>query len=286
MALCGPLPQCAGHFHVRPHRMAPPLFQFALRPLAEVQPWGTPEDPNLSWFGLSDGTWWINAGDHRLFEYSLHAVRDLGAPRYCDYQVVRLHEDLIDLVPFALEEVPVQLVPCVALENREWWNARWDGWIDALPDDGISDTDYRLIDAAGSWKGRRTLDSSYLSPSFDLRMWSSQGLLHMEWDNRAKLVDDVCAWTAVHGSYELPSAGFLSEVQAFDERFMRAMAERVEQVCGGALEQRGIRVDLKALKREHAERSRWLQERLDARPSQTNWESVVRAMAILEERAR
>jgi len=76
--------------------MAQPLIEFQLRPLTEIQPWGDPQDPSLSWFGLSDGTWWINAGNQRLFEYSSHAVQ-LGAPRYCDYQVVRLHEDLIDL---------------------------------------------------------------------------------------------------------------------------------------------------------------------------------------------
>jgi hypothetical protein len=266
--------------------MDQPLFQFELRPLAEVQPWGTPKDPSLSWFALSDGIWWINAGNHRLFEYSLHAVRELGASRYCDYQVVRLHDDLINLVPYALEDVPMQLVPCVELGSRERWSARWGRWMAALPDEGLSDADYSLIDSAGSWMGRRTLDSSYLSPSFDLRIWSSQGLVHLEWDNRTKLVDDGYAWTAVLGSYELPSARFLTEMQDFDERFMGAMAERVEQVCSGALEGRGIRVDRKALKREHVERSSWLQERLGDGPSQTNWESVVGAISALEERAR
>jgi hypothetical protein len=254
--------------------MAQPLFEFELRPLSEIQPWGTPDDPNLSWFGLSDGNWWINAGGQRLFEYSLHAVQKLGAPQYCDYQVVRLHEDLIDLVPNAVEEVPAQFMPCIALENRDSWNARWERWMAALPDEHLSDGDFDLIDSAGSWRGRRTLDSSYLSPSFDLRIWSSQGVVHLEWDNRARLVEGVNAWTAVFGSFEVPSAGFLSELRNFDERFMRAMAERVKQVSAGALEDRGIRVDIRALEREQIERSRWLQERLDEGAVRTNWASV------------
>lgn len=266
--------------------MTQPLIEFELRPLAEIQPWGSPQDPNLSWFGLSDGTWWINAGSQRLFEYSSQAVRELGAPRCCDYQVVRLHEDLIELAPYAVEDVPAQLIPCVALESRELWSARWERWMAALPDEDIEEADYALIDAAGLWRGNRMLDSAYLSPSFDLRIWSSQGQVHLDWDNRAKLVENACAWTAAIGSFTLPSGRFLSELRDFDARFMGAMAKRVEEVCGGALQNRGIRVDLRALEREQVDRSCWLKDRLAARPLRTDWESVLAAMSALEERCR
>jgi len=264
--------------------MAQPLIEFKLRPLAEIQPWGAPGDLNLSWFGLTDGTWWINAGDLRLFEYSSVAVTELGAPQYCDYQVVRLYEDLMDLLPHALEEVPAQLVPCISLEARSWWSDTWEHWMAALPDENIGDAEFALIDSAGSWRGRRMLDSAYLTPSFDLRIWSAQGAVHLEWDNRAKLVEDVCAWTAVIGSFDLPAIEFLAEVRDFGERFMQAMAERVQQVRGGALDGRGIRVDVEGLAREQVQRSRDFQERLSAGRSRTDWESVSRAMSALEER--
>jgi hypothetical protein len=235
--------------------MGRPLIEFELRRLSEIEPRGDPHDPNLHWFGLSDGIWWINAGDRRLFEYSSTAVRDLGAPRYCDYQVVRLYEDLIGLLPYGLEEVPTDLIPCIALEGRVSWEEKWKKWMAGLPNENIGDADFNLIDVAGSWRGRRMLDSGYLSPSFDLRIWASQGQIHMEWDNRTKLVEGVCAWSALYGSFELPESDFASEVRSFHERFMREMGTRVEEVCCGALEDRGIRIDLAALAREQTNRS-------------------------------
>lgn len=266
--------------------MVQPLIEFMLRPLAEIQPWGPPDDPRLSWFGLSDGVWWINAGDQRLFEYSPDAVRNFEGPRYCDYQIVRLHEDLLDLMPHALQDIPPELVPSIALGSRESWNADWQRWMAALPDGHLCDADWDLIHSAGSWIDARTLDSGYLSPSFDLRIWSSQGQVHLEWDNRTKLIEDVCAWSAVVGSFVLPADEFLSGVRDFHQRFMDAMAERVEEVRHGALQGRGIGVDLGALEREQHARSRGFQEHLDAGLSRADWDSVVAAMLALEERSR
>jgi hypothetical protein len=45
-------------------------FRFELRPLDEVEPWGD-DPPSLSWFGLTDGWYWIEAGGHELLRRRL-----------------------------------------------------------------------------------------------------------------------------------------------------------------------------------------------------------------------
>src|SRR5438105_15938246 len=94
--------------------MRVPLFDFTLRELDQIQPWGAPEDPNLHWFGLSDGTYWMNVGQSKLFEYTA-AAQAHAVPQFCDYQVVRLYEDLLEVVPYVLEPVPPQLMSFVEL---------------------------------------------------------------------------------------------------------------------------------------------------------------------------
>jgi Family of unknown function (DUF5984) len=49
-------------------------FEFELRPLAEVLPWGG-ERPRLSWFVLTDGWYWIDVQGHEFLRYRDEAVR-------------------------------------------------------------------------------------------------------------------------------------------------------------------------------------------------------------------
>ena len=44
------------------------LIDFTLLPLAMVQPWGRPDNLSLHWFGLTDGQYWIEVGENKLFE--------------------------------------------------------------------------------------------------------------------------------------------------------------------------------------------------------------------------
>jgi hypothetical protein len=52
------------------------LFNFRLRPLDQVIPWGDPEAPTFHWFGLSDGEYWIEAGGTTLFLGELKSFND------------------------------------------------------------------------------------------------------------------------------------------------------------------------------------------------------------------
>ncbi len=45
------------------------MFLTSCRARPEVLPWGNPGELSLHWFGLTDGKYWIQAGDDALLEY-------------------------------------------------------------------------------------------------------------------------------------------------------------------------------------------------------------------------
>jgi len=52
-----------------------PLFNFDLTKLEEITPWGTPPDEYLSWFGLTDGVYYLDVNGRQLFRYSEETVK-------------------------------------------------------------------------------------------------------------------------------------------------------------------------------------------------------------------
>lgn len=261
--------------------MPTPLFQFELRPLEHVRPWGEPEDPYLHWFGLTDGLYWIQAGAHRLFEYSNIAQARSEGPPFCDYQVVRLYEDVIDLAPYALEPVPEELQRYIALDESKPWNHYRSRWYESVHASDPSEDSMNILDVAGSWISRRTLDSSHLDPSANIIVWSGHESVHIEWDNRDKLLQDGPAWSARVGSWRLPRVKFMDEVRSFHDRLMEQMEERVSQVAAGALVEKA-RVDLEDLLREQQARSQSIERHLGQPAPPTDWPSILAAIRSLE----
>ena len=43
------------------------IFHFRLRDIDAIAPWGSPAHPTLSWFGLSDGWYWLTLDGQELF---------------------------------------------------------------------------------------------------------------------------------------------------------------------------------------------------------------------------
>lgn len=244
------------------------LINFTLVPVHEVIPWGTPGNLSLSWFGLTDGQYWLETGSSTLLEYSQKA-RSLGCKRYCDYQVVRLYEDLIDMLPYVLEPVPASLVPYISGETAIAWQRTFERWCEENEDRVSEDRYWEVLTAATEWNFKRHLDSMYLSPSADIAIWSDAEGVHIEWDNREKLIEGHTAWTALHGAYKMPRSDFAREVESFHMRLMSQMAGRVNKVAAGALSAE-VKIDLAALAKEHEQRLCSLQLASNINP-QTDW---------------
>jgi hypothetical protein len=251
------------------------LIDFTLLPIAKIQPWGQPGDLSLHWFGLTDGYYWIEVGENKLFEYSEDA-QAAGACRFCEYQVVRLHEDLLEMLPHILEPVPDTLAQYLSGNTAVEWRAAFAAWCDRDNDRLDMDRFDQVVDAATTWSGARRLDSAYLSPSADIVIWSDIESVYLEWDNRDRLFLGKPAWSALRGSYKIPRADFIAEVRSFNKRLMDQMSDRVHEVLAGALGP-SINIDMPALVREHEQRSRALESAL-RHQQQTDWKCVGAAM--------
>lgn len=173
-------------------------FRFVLRPIGEIEPWG-PES-RLHWFGLTDGWYWIELDGHELLRYSDRTLRETngGGLPYVDYYVVRLWEDILELLPAALEPVPDDLVDLISSDQRVWWR----------DEDEAED----VIEAA-IWYGNHKLDMGYLRNPPHLRWWREAGRpdqMTMAWWHRPREVE----FTAPpEGRVTFPSGWFEAAIE-------------------------------------------------------------------------
>lgn len=256
------------------------LFNFELEPLSNVVPWGESNSLSLSWFGLTDGQYWIQAGDHSLLEYCEGLTEQWGGKRYCDYYVARLYEDLMEMLPYILEPVPELLQPYISGETARVWKEANDYWwknSDELDEESFLD----ISDAASSWTENRSLDTAYLSPGSKITIWSDDSTVYIEWDNRNEMIDGKPAWTAQFGSYELSKNSFVSEVRSFHERFMDAMTHRVENISSETFPP-DVSIDIESVRSENEIRSRPIDRSLNQLELPTNWEMVYTSIREIE----
>jgi Family of unknown function (DUF5984) len=253
------------------------VFNFRLTPLEQVAPWGHPGDQRLHWFGLTDGEYWIRVGSDVLLEYSETARAVLGGSRYCNYQVARLYEDIVEMLPYVLDPVPASLLPYISGGSSATWMNAYTLWAAAQDPADKEGQYWEVADAALTWIGQRNLDTAYLRSSVNIRFWSDEKNVYIEWDNTNKTVDGQPAWTALSGAARWSRDDFIFSVRSFHDALMSQMGERVKAVLAGALPKH-VQIDLQALQREHALRSRPLEREFGAPVVPTDWKGVLRAV--------
>lgn len=248
-------------------------FRFELYPLDEVSPWGR-DEPNLHWFGLTDGWYWIEGGGQEL----LRRTRvDHGHP-YVDYYLARLWEDVNVLTPDVVEPVPTDLQTFVASDNRQWVRDP----LDFIPDEDLDPEapDHPAITAM-SWHCEHYLDFGYLRNSPDLRFWRTvdggRDEITVDWRHQDDGEIGFSAGSAVR--FTVATSEYLDAVHALDRELMAAMEQRVAE-----LERRGglpgVSLDVPWLRREHEDRAQWLARNLDRTP-ETDWEAVRQGARVL-----
>jgi len=247
------------------------LIDFELTPVEKVLPWGSPGNHSLTWFGLTEGRYWINAGVDTLFEYS-ERVRHNDADRYCDYYVGRIFEDVMNMLPAVLEAVPHDLRRYVSGNFGREWTKAYELWSEQNLDEGAGGEAWDMGDRAASLLRDRVLDTGYLSPPASMLMWSDETDVHIEWNNRDKFIDGVLAWSAIGGSFRLPREKFVTEVEAFHTRLFEQMTSRVDQVAAGALNP-DIQIDLPGLIAENERRQGAFAQALGQKGA-TPWDEI------------
>ncbi|MGY4644025.1 DUF5984 family protein [Cellulomonas sp. URHB0016] len=247
------------------------MFQFELRPVADVAPWGA-DETMWHWFALTDGWYWIDVQGRELLRYRDGAVRrwDLARP-YPDYYVARFWEDLLQLRAAWREPVPDDLVPFVdgTFPRREF------------PEASLDDAAEAAVEAAFRLEGNHRMDLGYLTAAPVLTSWRHvvEGMDVVTLRQQATVASREMFEGPARLDVTLPTQELFDAVADVDRRLHAAMEERVT-----ALERTGpppgIALDVQGLRAEHAQRSRWLAEGLAA-TRHVDWAQVRAGVATI-----
>ena len=265
------------------------LFDFSLCLLDDVQPWGEPPNLSLSWFGFTIGFYRLKLGSIYLLNYSEqfinhwdHKFLDAYNGSLVDYQVVRLWEDVLDLLPYTLEPVPTELHKFLTMDYATWssWYDKAVDWRENQLESG-SDKDevWEIMNVATSWRYNRWLNAGYLQNAPNIWIWSTDEAVSISWDNQNITVEGISVWSAIRGTLSMTQSQFLDEVRAFDNELISQMGQRVESICAN-WDRSEIFVDIAGLKREQRERSLWLEKALQ-KTSSTEWNQVFAAIDVM-----
>lgn len=262
-----------------------PLFNFRLTPLERIDPFGSEGNYNLNWFGLSDGCYWLRVGEAELFRATPAYLKTLDVhlcDPYVDYYVVRLWEDLLEMLPAVLTPVPAPLRERLAPANKSDWYEQISRWFDRNDDLRFEQKVNAKVNAT-EWLRVRHLHTSYLLYSPSIWLWSDETHVHVEWDNRYRLADGSPMWEAHLGSFAVPREDFLTEVRAFHVAFMRAMRARVDVVVE-EWDRPEIAIDQAGLVEEHAQREARLDEvlRRAEQMKTDDWAGILEVAAMIE----
>lgn len=249
-------------------------------------PWGEEPNLDLSWFGLTDGSYYIDAGSDQLFRYT-DEILSLWASqypdfdhhqKYVDYQVVRLYEDLMDILADILQDIPSELealiarCPGMGISEDEIWQI-----YESSEDEEVLDA---CILATEWWRIHRRIDTMYLVQGQNIKLWRVGDCIHIRWDSNLANIEGVQIWTATQGEYTLPVAQFLNEVKDFHDRLMSSMQDRIKDIKqNNPLPH--VKINISALEREHKEREQALQAALNREPTILNWEETLNALSLI-----
>jgi hypothetical protein len=241
-----------------------PIFNFALRPLDDVQPSRGRSGLVLTWSDLSDGWFWLALGGQELLRIAGEPVE--GDLPYLDEQVARLWENLVAILPAVLAPIPDDLSPVLAQPKA--WNALLER-ARAIPDEAD-----RVASALGFWRERR-LDATSVAGAPELHLWRCGETIHASWSTPKKSAGDA-DWVRVEGHASMPYADFLLQVRAFDTAFLALMKERIDQLGLGVLKDLpdNVAVDLTRLTYDQSERSLTLDAALEKRAASIDWAEV------------
>lgn len=248
--------------------------RFELAPLEEVVPWG--EHRRLHWFGLTQGRYCLEVDGVELLRYAEPTTDSIGDGRaavtsWVDYYLVRLWEDLLAVLPSALEPVPDDLARFFAAGAEEWVHT---GDPDLLEDPAI--------EAASEAYSLRWIDTSYLRFGPAFRWWRTlrpEDTVTVAWQFTPDPDGEITFSAPLSGVRTISTKEFLAAVTDFDHRLLQAMQERVDHLALAAPVP-GIELDISALIREQAQRRAWLPRAL-ARQGDTDWAAVRAGAAIL-----
>jgi Family of unknown function (DUF5984) len=255
------------------------LFEFELRPVEQIEPWGTPPAQSLSWFALTEGTFCIPVGTDVLFRYTPEMLAHWGedpASRNATYQVAAFVRDSVGSLAAGMAPMPELFEQIAGNRDLRRRLLRLTSEIAAQ-----SDEHQERAYQAWRWLGERSPWMGYLAacPRFAfLRVGDD---VHVAWDNSETTIDGIKVWTADYGVFALPVDAFVAECRSFADRLLATMEDRLTAIASGEARPR-VAVGVGALLEQHRAWARELEGYFGDYTPDIEWryaESALRAIA-------
>ena len=250
-----------------------PLFEFKLKDINKIKPWGESPDLWLSWFGLTDSFYYLNIQGKELYRYSNEILDwwkkdypDEILSEYVDYQVVRLYEDLMDMLPDILQSIPQYIFEYVnSFDTHQIFTENINNALEKERNDEIIDMHYDAL----NWLSCRRLDSGHLTEG--PTVWFLRFIIR--WNNENKEIDGIQPWSEIKGEKKYTFKAFIKEVQSFHDRLTSEMQSRVDVII-----QKNplahVNIDIEYLIEENTHRKDSLENALKKKPGIDNWDSI------------
>lgn len=261
------------------------IFEFNLKPLPEVLPWGHEGKKYLHWFGLTYGIYYLNIKGNKLYKNSeeylnylkkTYPESNINSP-YIDYQIIRLYEDFLEILPNVLQEIPVKLITLIKSPDSE------KEFLNKYAVKKVDKNDWEIYYNATRWWGCRCLASWHLQHGPNIQFWVENGIVHIHWDNSDLIENGIQIWESLKGEEEYTKDDFLNEVNKFHNRLMDEMENRIIEI-----EKNNpiphIYVDVKQIKNEQKERRKSLQTALQTEPEIKDWNEVFDAITTTDQK--
>lgn len=217
----------------------------------------------LGWLSLTDGRYDVVVGGRRIFSLA----NELSG---VEYPVAQLWNDLVGISAAALRPLPPEFAIRTARIDH------WRAWVARVQD---LDDCIDLINTALGWWFEREMGAMHLTGAPSMRFWRVGEVVRVHWSSPPATLGDV-EWSSPSGEATLSAEQFHAELLAFDRRLLLAMDQRL-----GELERTKTGFNLAALRREHVERSGWLQTVLTTTdPYTPSWDVALEAILELERR--
>ena len=253
------------------------LFEFNLVPLVDLLPWG--EEPNLSltWYGLTDGHYYMNVGDAQLFRYSDPILQLWSDEReeyqhsYFEYQVARLYEDILYALPDIIQPIPDRVFQHIETVDKQiHWFAGLSSIYQTLEDDESNELYYESTE----WIDVRSPDGLGGGPHFWILR--HKDTVYIRWFNRDTTFGETEVWAASVGEHRMTVDEFISEIRHFHVTLMQRMQKRVNTIVEDNPFPH-VTIDIPGLVAEHEERSKSVDSAISRNPTIADWSSVIDA---------
>lgn len=254
-------------------------FNFRLKKLDKIEPFGQDVHNRLHWFGLTDGLLWIEAGSQTIYEYSEEADAFFGScSRYNEYYIARFLEDFFHTFRYVGESIPEKLYcELDRLEERvERWRADYEEEEDAVFDSFFDEEYCEFCE----WQWNRGFDSGHLIGGPEICCFRCGDKIKIMWKSTFLTGSGESIWTAPKGCFEMPFDAFVLSVTDFLNSFLEAMDQQVEEAV--KRDWGSIELDKQRLLEENEERKSDLLKQvalLKDTDEYTDWDKI---MALYE----